>query len=247
MHAKVNSGTDSRRTQYCPARPADAFIVPILKEYIEKFFDELEPDQGDRVLDVGCGRQPFRKKLEAKGYRYFGLDMTQNPENSVDFLCCIDQSLPEAILRVAPFQVVLCTEVLEHVADWEFAFSNLYNLISNDGLLFITCPHFYPLHDEPYDYWRPTPHVINFFANKFNFSIQYQINAGSALDVLGTLLGNIYFQIDRKGASDYILLYTLKIFRRLVFAALKSNLFQRRINSTGFYLSNIILIKKESR
>ena len=104
------------------------------------------------MLDVGCGHQPFRTHLESSGGRYTSLDAQQNPEKTVDFVGAIDDDLSAGLLEIGPFDFILCTEVLEHVADWQKAFTNMASLMARQGRLLITCPHFYQLHEEPYDF-----------------------------------------------------------------------------------------------
>ena len=91
------------------------------------------------------------------GFDYTGADVQQNKAATVDFVAAIDQPLPPQLAGAGPFDFIVCTEVLEHVADWEMAFRNLRSLLAPGGRLLITCPHFYPLHETPHDYWRPTP------------------------------------------------------------------------------------------
>src|SRR5207247_641957 len=145
---------------YVPAGPIEQFIVPLLRQRIEAAFQTDLPPAPRTVLDVGCGRQPFRHLLEGPGSRYVGMDVTQTPEGSVDIIAAIDAPLPLVTTALAPFDFILCTEVLEHVADWTTAFANFAALLRPRGRLLLTCPHFYLLHEEPYDFWRPTLHAI---------------------------------------------------------------------------------------
>jgi len=86
-----------QRPDYTPAAPHEAFIVPLVRQEVEAALEAYLPAvHGGRVLDVGCGRQPFRALLEAQGFHYVGLDVEQNPEGTVDVLCEIDQPLPES-------------------------------------------------------------------------------------------------------------------------------------------------------
>ena len=58
------------------------------------------------------------------------------------------------------FDVILCTNVLEHVFDFSLAIKNIRNALKPGGIAMIYIPGFYPLHDEPYDYWRFTEHSL---------------------------------------------------------------------------------------
>jgi SAM-dependent methyltransferase len=58
------------------------------------------------------------------------------------------------------FDVVLCLNVLEHVYDFQKAIDNMHSALKKDGLLIVAVPAFYPLHDEPGDYWRFTEHAL---------------------------------------------------------------------------------------
>jgi 2-polyprenyl-3-methyl-5-hydroxy-6-metoxy-1,4-benzoquinol methylase len=180
------------RPSYQATCPQEAFIVPLLKEEIDSLVARyLVPTQSKaKILDVGCGRQPFRGVFEAKGYQYLSLDTQQTPERSVDFICEMDKLLPSEILEQAPFEAIFCTEVLEHIADWDMTFRNFSHLLAPGGKLLITCPQFYPMHEEPYDFWRPTLYALQYFGDKFSLNMVSRKKAGDTWDVLGTLLGS---------------------------------------------------------
>lgn len=58
------------------------------------------------------------------------------------------------------FDLVLCTNVLEHIYDTKSAIKNLKNLLKEKGQLIVSVPFIYPLHDEPIDFWRFTEHSL---------------------------------------------------------------------------------------
>lgn len=236
----------SRRATYYPAVPAETFIVPLLAEHITRFIDGLDPGDSNpaTVLDVGCGEQPFRGALESKGYTYWSMDVVQNHNGSVHFICGIDAELPVAVTAPGPYDVVLCTEVLEHVADWGGAFKNLADLLRPGGQLLVTCPHFYPLHEEPEDYWRPTSYALEHFAKKNGMSVVSACRAGGSLDVLGTLLGNMYFKSNDRGMTSAAVLFSCKALRKSFFWLLQKRFVQNRISATGYYLSNVYVFSR---
>jgi SAM-dependent methyltransferase len=86
------------------------------------------------------------------------------------------------------FSLVLCTEVLEHVARWDRAFANLASLLAPGGRIILTSPFVYPLHEEPHDFWRPTPYAVRDAATAHGLRVIDERRLGDSWDVLGTIL-----------------------------------------------------------
>ena len=68
------------------------------------------------------------------------------------------------------FDIVLCMNLLEHVYDFQLAVSNIYEALKNNGMAVIIVPVFYPLHDEPYDFWRFTEHSLRKILHRFSIN-----------------------------------------------------------------------------
>jgi SAM-dependent methyltransferase len=223
------------------------FIVPLLKRAIEAQLEaHAKPlGSGGKVLDVGCGRQPLRKQLENYGFEYFGLD-TQAPEDgSVAFVTPIDGPLPPDLSAEAPFAFLLCTEVLEHVADWAGAFANLARLTAPGGKVLLTCPHFYPLHEEPFDFWRPTPHALRHFAAAAGFKVITLEKLGDTWDVLGTLLGATNPIAGTWSWRARVLSVVVNRGVRAVFYLLRKGWLLRRVPlGSKLYLSNVAVLER---
>jgi SAM-dependent methyltransferase len=181
------AGPLARRTTYEPAAREERFIVPLLRDAIGEALARHSPPAGARVLDAGCGEQPFRATMERAGLRYHSLDVQQNAAGTVEFLGALDAILPDAMPRES-FSLVLCTEVLEHVARWDLAFANLASLLARGGRVILTSPFVYPLHEEPHDFWRPTPYAVRDAAAAHGLRVIDERRLGDAWDVLGTVL-----------------------------------------------------------
>jgi SAM-dependent methyltransferase len=84
---------------------------------------------------------------------YIGTDMQPGP--GVD-LVCTGQELPSKVGTEAA-DLVVCTEVLEHVEDWHGFLTSIWSVLRNGGILLLTTrsPGF-PLHNYPADHWRFT-------------------------------------------------------------------------------------------
>lgn len=241
--------TDITRPDYIPGSPMEAFIVPLLKREIDAALENLraaEPGRS-RVLDVGCGRQPFRLKLEESGYGYSSMDMIQNADNTVDFVGPIDGSLPDELLSRAPFELIFCTEVLEHVPDWDAAFANFAKLLRPTGKVLITCPHFYFLHHEPYDFWRPTPHAFPFFAKRHGLVVRDSRTIGDAFDVLGTLLACFHTQPKDGRLWSRFVNRCYWTAHRMIHKALLDGRLRTHVSvhsSVTMYHSNVVVLEK---
>jgi SAM-dependent methyltransferase len=234
------------RPDYKPAYAHEEFMVPVLRECIERALATYAASAaaGARVLDVGCGRQPFRKTLEAMGYEYDSTDAQQSEENSVRFVCAIDESLPQELLERGPFQFICCTEVMEHVADWDKAFGNFARLLAPGGRILITCPHFFPLHEEPYDFWRPTLHSLGYFAHRVGFRTCFEQKAGDGWDLIGTALAAGKPQACQDGVLAAVLTWMVDISRKGLWVILRLRFIQKFVSIRTLYISNVVVYEQ---
>lgn len=140
------------------------------------------------MADIGCGEQPLRALVTELGGRYTGIDVQQNDQNSVDVIADIT-GVP---LPSASFDVILCTEVLEHVSDTRAAFAEITRLCKAGGVVIVTTPFSYPLHEEPHDFVRLTPHQIRRCASLNNLEVKHLSTAGNELEVAATVWCNLW-------------------------------------------------------
>jgi SAM-dependent methyltransferase len=110
--------------------------------------------RGKDVLDVGAMdvNGSVRSLVEALGpATYLGVDAA--PGKGVDEVC--DVGALVARFGDERFDVVVSTEMLEHVADWRVAVSNLKRMVRRGGVLLLTTrSRGFPLHGFPDDHWR---------------------------------------------------------------------------------------------
>ena len=112
---------------------------------------------GKRVLEVGSldVNGGLRSVLEHYApSEYVGVDLVAGP--GVDVVCRGEELV--ATFGHDSFDVVVATEVLEHVRDWRTLVTNLKRVCRPGGRLVITTrsPGF-PFHGYPHDYWRFQP------------------------------------------------------------------------------------------
>lgn len=236
---------DERRA-YIARATQERWIVPLLNSAILAALDaHAHPRPHAKALDAGCGGQPFRFDLLRRGYHYSSLDAVAAPGITPDFLCPLDAPLTAACRAAAPFDLILCTEVMEHVADWPAALTNLHDLLAPRGVLLITCPFIYPLHEEPYDFWRPTPHAIKHWAARSGLTIIEQKQLGTGWDVLGTIAGAAKPQQLGSGPLAWACTRLARTARKLACAAAGSSFLRARVSLDGpLYLSNLVVLTR---
>jgi SAM-dependent methyltransferase len=109
---------------------------------------------GRAILEVGsiAAEGTAQGRVRERNPRiYIGTDIAKGP--GVDEVCAAENLVP----RFGPevFDVVLATEVVEHIRDWRAAFLNMIGVLKVGGLLVVTTRSIgYPYHGVPHDYWR---------------------------------------------------------------------------------------------
>jgi SAM-dependent methyltransferase len=125
-------------------RSLNARLLPRLRAIASSLGPEA------RVLDVGAKQAPYRKYF--RGTRFETVDV--RPEVKPDFVVDVQE-----LTKVVPcdsYDLVICTEVLEHVEHPRLAVEEMRRILKPNGTLLATTPFIVPYHPDPTDYWRMT-------------------------------------------------------------------------------------------
>jgi 2-polyprenyl-3-methyl-5-hydroxy-6-metoxy-1,4-benzoquinol methylase len=145
------------------------------------------------VLDAGAGLSPFKPILELQGFKYMSHDFNSYTPNEAespglqnsswdypkhDFSCDIIE-----IPVNQKYNLVLCTEVLEHVPDPVAALGKLVELCEQDGYIVLTFPFISLMHQAPY--WFSSglsPFWVKHWSEKYKLEIVKLEVSGDYLD-----------------------------------------------------------------
>lgn len=119
-------------------------IIKMLKPIIGEF-------NGKRILEVGCGFGGFCVHVVRQGASVIGLDIWPSAihkaknlakqlgvQNQVDFIIGDAHFLP---FKDETNEIVVCSETLEHVTNYEEAFNELVRITNKSGYLCLTVPN----------------------------------------------------------------------------------------------------------
>jgi len=133
-----------------PAWHPLAHIIRILPRWLEELAGDLDSSPGMRVLDYGCADTPYRRFFQADA-EYLAADLPGNPQATLDIE-------PDGGVSVedASVDVVLSTQVLEHVSDPQAYLAECTRVLRPGGQLLLSTHGIMVYHPDPDDYWRWT-------------------------------------------------------------------------------------------
>ena len=187
--------------------------------FVESSFSEVEP--GHLVLDAGAGECRFKDKFKGK-LRYIAVDTTWGDQewdySNIDVMSHLE-NLPFAS---GIFDSVICTQVLEHVREPQLVLNELSRILKADGMICLTAPQGWGVHQPPHDYFRFTNYGLSYLLQKAGFA---EISITPSCGYFGylanrlTMIPKILFW-QQKNKWTRILLFPLEIISYFLFVLL---------------------------
>ena len=129
-----------------------SYVLRCGSAWIEHAIKRISRDTpGARVIDLGCGEQPYRSLFESQGMTYHGVDLPGNETADSYFA---DSGLTTA--STGTHDVALSLSVLEHVENPSAYLNEAYRVLRPEGYLVLATHGIWMYHPDPCDYWRWT-------------------------------------------------------------------------------------------
>jgi len=126
-----------------------------------------------KLLDVGAGSSPYEDLIMASGKvsEYIKLDFASSDYHQGHELDLTwdGKTIP---LDAQSVNTVFMTEVLEHVQRPGEMLREVRRVLKPGGVLFLTVPFSWPMHELPYDYHRFTPIALRAYLEEASFDVQ---------------------------------------------------------------------------
>jgi SAM-dependent methyltransferase len=159
-HAPSRPPTPPDVDRYVADRPQDlrrarpwhryAHHIRTLPARLQALADAVELAPGSRVLDYGCAEVPYRHFFPPDAH-YVAADLPGNPHATL--LLNADGTVPSPD---GSYDLVVSTQVLEHVADPQLYLSESFRVLRPGGRLLLSTHGMFVYHPDPVDYWRWT-------------------------------------------------------------------------------------------
>lgn len=173
--------------------------------YIEPSVREASSFARGRMLDIGCGTRRYEWIFKDAVHQYIGLDWPQLESRALPDVMGDAMMTPFAD---ASFDVVLATELMEHLPSPEAFLREVARLLKPGGAVIMSVPFLEPLHEEPRDFYRFTPHSLRLLLGQQGFSIRKLWKKGGWWSVvLGSFINQAIYDwatsLDSSGQRTY--------------------------------------------
>jgi SAM-dependent methyltransferase len=187
----------SRVLEFGPVRRtarATADWVDLQYSLIVAQVAKAAPRARGRLLDVGCGDKPYEGIFRPFVSEYIGIEhegvfpntnaaaADRQPDLYYD-----GKRLPFADRS---FDTVISIQVLEHTPRPQPLLNEMARVLRADGILILSAPFSGRLHEEPYDYFRYTPHGLRAMCEEAGLEVTEVWDQGNIWSVIAHKLNS---------------------------------------------------------
>ena len=160
---------------------------------LERSLRAVAPRARGRLLDVGCGNKPYEAWFRPFVSAYLGVEhaatfaRTEAGAHAGPDVVYGGGTLP---FRDGSFDTVLSVQVLEHTPRPAALVAEMARVLAPDGILILTAPFQFRLHEQPHDYFRYSAHGLRQLCDDAGLEVFETIAQGSLWSVVGHKLNS---------------------------------------------------------
>ena len=139
---------------------------------------------GAHVLDAGAGKGLYKHHFNQHHYESADFCQIDKEYGEITYVCDL-ASIPVASNK---YDLVLLTQVLEHLPKPEKVLVELNRVLRAGGELWLSTPLYYQEHEIPYDFYRYTQYGLQYLLENTGFKIKQ-------IDWLEGYFGTLSYQL----------------------------------------------------
>lgn len=193
------------------------------------------------VLDYGAGNSPYRDLVSCNNF--FSADVTQNKTCTIDYIIQSDSKIKD--IEDGAFDLILCMDVLEHIAKDDVAVAELNRMTRQEGYLIATVPFIYREHEFPHDFRRYTSIGIRQLLSVAGYTDIQVYKIGNVWQVLFAIWFKSRILNGEVDGRNLIQKITRKIASYIFIPLANATIFRIPVeNNSGIYSRLIVIAKK---
>jgi len=140
-----------------------------------------------KLVDLGCGKVPLFEAYGGQVTENTCVDwpFSRHQNRYSDVVCDLNRPLP---FPDGAFDTIILSDVLEHIPEPEKLWQEMHRIASVRGKLIMNVPFYYPLHEQPHDYYRYSEHALRRFARQAGFTVLVLKPVGGSLEIMVDML-----------------------------------------------------------
>jgi SAM-dependent methyltransferase len=191
------------------------------------------------VVDIGCGRMPYRALVPAGRYVGVDLDTPVTRQLGAADVYYDGRTLP---FPAGSFDGALCSQVLEHVFTPEDFLREIGRVLRPGGRLVLTVPFAWDEHEQPHDFARYSSFGLRALLERAGFEVVEQRKSVADFRAVAQLASAGLYKVTRTRwralnlAAQLLLIAPVNLAGAILGALLPGN--------PDFYLDNIVFARK---
>lgn len=142
---------DLQKTLYASRNPTRRWLHTVRRDWVLERISRIATGTG-RALEIGPGSGLYLPDLADRFSSVTGSDIenaflsnARDLALTIDNISAVEDDITSTALPSGGFDLILCTEVIEHIAGTERVLGNIHRLLADGGTLILTTPQKYSI------------------------------------------------------------------------------------------------------